>query len=306
MGWRTKIMIIIGMDEEQKQEQIQRYVENHDIKKVIVFSPKKFMLDLPALGVAIKQLDWDDIIRWRIFYPLLEEINESYLIVVNELIRNNKRNNLTYNCLRHYLNQCGHQIVFEYFPFIDDKNDFMILHDFDTKSKYRNQKITTEILKEHASEIIIYQHQIDIIPQFIDLPDNALDKYEEKKNELFSELGNNKDPNNVPRALELYCGIWKEKYISNDANYIARNSRFKRDNVTVYKNAGYKQGYIMLDFMHKRIDINDFFRKTQQKEYVFISTGLSIDNVYINQFIEWREKYYGFIKEAEEAGICIR
>lgn len=300
-------MILIGMNEEQKQEQIKQYIEKHqEIKKVIVFSPKKFTLKLPTLSVSIKQLDWDDIIRWRIFYPLLEEIDKSYLIIVNELMRNNKRNNLTYNCLRHYLNQCGHQIVFEYFPLIDDRNDFMILYDFDTKSKYRNQNISDNLLREHSSKITIYQHNIDINTQLIDLPKDATHKYENKKDELFKKLGNNKDPNNIPRALELYCGTWKKRYIENNKCYIARNDRFKRSNVIVYKNASYKQNYILLDFMHKRIDMNDFFRKTQQNKYIFISTGLSIDNVYIEQFKEWREKYNEFIKKSEEAGICIR
>ena len=71
------------------------------------------MLDLPDLGdVPIRQIEYNEVIMYRTFYPLLEEIGPDHLLVVNEFMRTRNRNDLTYNCLRHYLNQCGHTMVF--------------------------------------------------------------------------------------------------------------------------------------------------------------------------------------------------
>lgn len=297
-------MIIIGLNEQQKREKIKEYVKKYNIKHVLVFSPKKFMMDLPELDIPIEQIDWDEVIMYRTFYPLLATIDDTYLIVVNEFMRNRNRVNLTYNCLRHYLNQCGKQLIFEYFPFIEEHDDFMILYDFDTKTKYKGNHLCMDYLKEHANEIKIYKHDVQIDVINIPLPDDAKEKYDKKKNELFDKLGNS-DPNNVPRALELHCGVWKKKYIDEGKEYVARNARFKKGNITTYKNVKYQQPYIMIDFMHKRLDVNDFLRVTQQERYEFLSTGLSIDCVYIDEMKKWSEKYDQFICQAIEAGICI-
>lgn len=297
-------MIIVGMNEQQKRDEITKYVKQWNIKHVIVFSPKKYMMELPKLEISIKQIEWDEVIMYRTFYPLLAEIDETYLIVVNEFMRNRNRVNLTYNCLRHYLNQCGKQLIFEYFPFIEEHDDFMILYDFDTNTKYKGNHLCADYLEEHASEIVIYKHDISIDVIKISLPNGAFEKYETRKNELFDKIGS-ANPDNIPRALELFCGIWKKKYIEEDKSYVARSSRFKKANVTTFKNVEYQKSYIIIDFMHKRLDMNDFFRVTQKKCYQFISTGLSIDNMYINSMNEWRDKYDGFIKKANEAGIHI-
>lgn len=297
-------MIIIGSNEQQKREEITRYVKEWNIKQVIVFSPKKYMMQLPELDIPIRQIEWDEVIMYRTFYPLLAEIDETYLIIVNEFMRNRNRVNLTYNCLRHYLNQCGKQLVFEYFPFIEEHDDFMILYDFDSKTKYKGNHLCMEYLREHANEIVIYQHDIQIEVIEIPLPEDAAEKYQSRKDELFAKLGNS-DPNNVPRALELYCGTWKKKYIEEEKQYVARNARYKKDNVIVFKKVEYQQPYIILDFMHKRLEMNDFFRVTQKESYQFISTGLSIDRVYINDMNEWRDKYDEFIQKAAEASIRI-
>ena len=52
-----------------------------------------------------------------------------------------------------------------------------------------------------------------------------------KKNELFDNLGN-KDPDTIPRNLQLLAGDFKKK--SNWTKYVARNKRFKLDNVFTY------------------------------------------------------------------------
>ena len=284
------------MNEAQKQSEIKEYVKTHDVKSVIVFSPEKFEMALPDLGdVPIRQIEYKEVIMYRTFYPLLEEIGENHLLIVNEFMRTNNRSDLTYNCLRHYLDQCGHQIVFEYFPFINDPSDFMILLDFDTKSKHKGFGFDKDFLLE---EDIRCQNQcLTLNIDTIDLPAGAAEEYEKKRNSLFESIGN-RDPDVIPRELHVLTGKWKKDGIRPELQYVARNLRYKLPNVTTYPHVVAGQNYILLDWQHRRLQMNDFLRVTKQTELTYVSTGLSIDDVYINAFNEWLGRLEEFYAEA--------
>lgn len=289
-------MIRIGLTENQKKTEINKYVQTHPVKTVIVFSPPKFMLDLPDLGdVPIRQIEYNEVIMYRTFYPLLEEIGPDHLLVVNEFMRTRNRNDLTYNCLRHYLNQCGHTMVFEYLPFVEEANDFMILLDFDTKSKHKGFGFQSAFLEE--GDILCQPHRYRLNVQTVPLPDDAQEEYERKKEELFDNLGN-KDPDTVPRQLHVFCGRWKRPMIEPEREYVARNARFSRPNVTTFPKAEPGHRYIMLDFPHRRMDMNDFLRRTGMTSLYFLSTGLSVDQFYIGSFEEWRQQLEDFYAQA--------
>jgi hypothetical protein len=289
-------LILTGLTEKQKQDEIRKYVKKNGVKSVIVFSPKKFYLDLPDLGdIPIRQIEYNEVIMYRTFYPLLEEIGKDHLLVINEFLRTANRNDLTYNCLRHYLNQCGHQIIFEYFPFITGPEDFMILLDFDTGSKYKGSGFDVETL--HKSNVRCVNHHITLDIQTVKLPEGAEEEYNNKKEELFSSVGKH-DPDIIPRKLHNFCGKWKKPYIRQDLYYVARNARYGLPNVITYPHVKDGGRYVILDFQHRRISMNDFLKKTQQPQLVFLSTGLSIDNYYIKEFKAWLERLEEFYAEA--------
>lgn len=289
-------MILIGLTEKQKQAEIVQYVEKHSIKSVIVFSPKRFYMPLPDLGdVPIRQIEYDEVIMYRTFYPLLEEIGQDHLLIVNEFMRTANRNDLTYNCLRHYLNQCGHQIIFEYFPIISKPADFMILLDFDTKSIYKGSGFKLEMLSE--SYVRCINHHITLQPQSVTLPGNAEEDYDQKKETLFANIGN-RDPDIIPRELHLFCGKWKKPQILPELEYVARNARFKLPNVVTYPHIERDKSYILLDFQHRRLAMNDYLRLTGQSQLTFLSTGLSVDEYYIAEFSKWLERLEEFYAEA--------
>ena len=54
-------------------------------------------------------------------------------------MRTSNRSKLIYNCAHHYLNQTPHRIIFEYFPIIENYEDFMILLNFENKGKYKGK-----------------------------------------------------------------------------------------------------------------------------------------------------------------------
>jgi len=283
-------MIRIGLTTAQKHREIQRYVAKHDVKSVIVFSPKKFSLPLPALDVPIpiREIEYAEVIMYRTFYPLLEEIGPNHLLVVNEFLRDKNRSNLTFNCLRHYLNQCGHQIVYEYFPFIEDESDFMSLLDFDTKSKRKGLGFSDDFLSD--TDIQCVNHNINLSIQSV--PADP-DEYGVEKTRLFDNLGN-KDPDTIPRNLELFVGKWKKAAIEPNKLYAARNTRFGMPNVINMTKAEYGKHYILLDMPHRQIEMNDFIKQTGMSKIEFISTDLSVDKIYISKFRDWLERLEEF------------
>lgn len=285
-------MIRIGLTEKQKQKYIVKLVKEQNITSVIVFSPQKFEIDIPDIGdIPIRQIEYKEVIMYRTFYPLLEEIGEGHLLVVNEFLRTKNRNDLTYNCLRHYLNQCGQQIIFEYFPFVDQPEDFMILLDFDTKSKHKGFPFLSEHLKE--SDVLCVNHNIKLNVKKVNLPKEAEEEYKKKKTELFESI-ENRDPDIIPRELHAFTGKWKRSYIEPEKLYVARNSRFKMKNVVPYTKVQPKINYTLLDWQHKRLPMNDFFKTTKQHNITYMSTGLSIDKVYINAFKAWNKRLEEF------------
>lgn len=289
-------MIRIGLHEEQKQLEIQRYVQTHDVENIIVFSPKKFFMTLPKFdGIPIRQIEYDEVIMYRTFYPLLEEIGKKHLLVVNEFLRKSNRGDLTYNCLRHYLNQCGHQIIFEYFPFISKPDDFMILLDFDTQSMHKGFGFEWSMLNE--SDLLCQNQNLTLNVKSVPLPDGANEDYKKKRDELFDNLGR-RDPDIVPRELHLYTGKWKKPFLSPDEQYVARNSRIKQPNIITYPKAEHGKRYISIDLPHRRLDMNDFLRRTGQTDIWYLSTGLSVDQVYIQDLKDWMDELEGFYAKA--------
>ena len=168
--------ILIGLDQIQKCSEIAAYVERQKIAKVYVFYPEAFPLDYPDC----KAVEYKEIIMYRTFYPLLEEIDSDSLLVFNECLRTRNRSDLTYNCAHHYCNQTPHKIVFEYFPFIEDKNDFMILLDLLDKGRYKGKSFDWRFLQEQ--DIRGARHAFSRESIDVEVGEAVRSRYAEKKN----------------------------------------------------------------------------------------------------------------------------
>lgn len=115
------------------------------------------------------------------------------------------------------------------------------------------------------------------------------DAYRKKVEALFDNLGN-KDPDTIPREAHIWTGKYKKKEIKEDKKYIARNARFKMDNVITYDDIKPGEQYKIIDFCHRRLSFNDYLKRSGADKVEYISTGLSIDAVYINQYEEWKKE----------------
>ncbi|NCG67765.1 hypothetical protein GWJ21_07330 [Bacillus coagulans] len=279
-------MIRIGFTHRQKQKIISDYLAEHDINKIYCFYFKGFPYKYKA-DVDIEYYEFDDIIMYKYFYPLLEKIDDKSLIIMDEIMRTQNRNSLTYNCAHKYLNQTPHRIIFEYFPIIEAKDDFMILLDFENRNKYNGKGFDYIYLQDE--DVLMYPRKVKLNIMPVDVSDGEKEKYEKRKEYLFDNLGN-KHPDTIPRDLQLLAGDFKKKAINPDKIYVARNKRFKLDNVHTYKDSIKSKDYIIVDFHHRRLNFNDFLKFTGITKIDYLCTPLSIDNVLTNDFIKWKAR----------------
>lgn len=284
-------MICLGLNTDQKRHTVTEYVSAHGIEKVYVFYPEKFPLDYPGARLV----EYREIIMYRTFYPLLEEVGPTSLLVFNECLRTQNRSDLTYNCAHHYCNQTPHKIVFEYFPFIEDAQDFMILLDLIDKGRYKGKAFDWSFLAEQLSvceRIPLTAHAIPV-----PVPTKAVTEYEKKKKALFDNLGES-DPDTIPRQLHVWAGKYKKGSIFPDRQYVARNDRFKLPSVVTYKAVAPGGDYIVIDFPHRRLDFCDFLKTTGQRNIGFLCTPFKVDAYYRDSLHAWLYRLEEFYVQA--------
>lgn len=278
-------MLRLGYNIEQKKQIIANYCQREAIKKVYFFSPERFMF---TINEEHESIEYADIIMYKYFYRLLKEIDANSLIVVNECLRTQNRNDLTFNCLRQYLNQTSHRIIFQYLPQIDTFDDFMTLYDFDTKTKYKMQKFQKSMLGE--IDLKVKQIDISISPISINVSPKTLQQYETKKEKLFAEIGL-KDPHTIPRNLYLLGGKEKLKLIDENKKYIGRNNRFKLPNLATYNDKSFTDtDSIIFELPHNFINLSDYLCLSNTEKVQVLSTDLKVDKWYIERYTDWAKR----------------
>lgn len=283
-------MIRIGLNHQEKQKVIKEYLTNHDIRQVKVFYYKRSsQYDFGDID-NVEYIEWSDIIMYKYFYRLLEEIDGKTLIIIDELMRTKNRNDLTYNCAHHYLNQTPHRIIFEFLPIIDDIEDFMILLNYENKDKYKGKSFNSSYLLEEDIQMKPYCPKLEVVE--VDVTDEEIAKYEKEKHKVFHEIESSlKDPDIIPRRLQIVAGDFKKKAIAPDKRYVARNKRFNLENVYTYDDIWQTEqngDYIVIDMHYNRLNFNDFLKVTNMDKICYLSTPLSIDKVIIDEFMEWK------------------
>jgi hypothetical protein len=284
-------MIYIGLKDNAKRREIAAYVQKHGIKKVFVFYPEKFPLNYKEA----RHIEYKEIIMYRTFYPLLEEIGQDSLLVFNEVMRTQKRGDLTYNCAHHYCNQTPHKLVFQNFPFIEDKNDFMILLDLLDKDCWKGKTFDYACLQSDPVQVVPIH--IKLKPINVEISDKDQQRYSKKRDSLFDSLGE-KEPETIPRALQLFAGDLKKSAIEDSKTYVARNKRFKRDNILTYDDIRKRGDYIVIDTHWRRINMNDFLQVSGLTRVKYLSTVLPIDTHITTEFMKWTARLEAFYAQA--------
>lgn len=278
-------MIRIGYTKTQKQEEINLALKDGKIKKAIVF----YYREKPdySFPVASEYVEWDEVILYRFFYRLLEEIEESYLLIVDEFMHVRTRNScLTYNCLHHYMKQAGRKLVFQWLPLIEDPIDVMILFDFEDSPKTAKQKFSPEIVKRYDIRFIDRNYCLDVVT----LPENRknIAEYEAEKEKIFSSF-TGKNPDIIPRQLSLFVGKFRKSAMRPELNYICRNRRIKLPNVFTYKDA--PPDAVIFDPPERQLDLHEYLYHAERSGAIpFLSTGLKVDLYFQNRIAELNQK----------------
>lgn len=286
MFTEERAVIFIGCKAPQKNDEILRYCDIEGIKKVLILSPKKFIFNCGFPNCEF--IEYSQIVEYKYFYRLLQEIDHQTLVIVNECLRTQNRYDLTYNCIRHFLNQAAHQIIFQYLPIIESMEDFMILFDFDTKSRWRREKFNRDQLKN--CKITTMEKNISISKMVIPITKERESAYNKEKEMLVENIGL-KDPHTIPRNLYLFTGKEKSLSIDKNAPYIGRNNRFRLPNLQTYKELLFPHtSYTIFEFCHNFIDFIDFLYLSGQIEFKVLCADVKVDSWYFNRYFEWLEK----------------
>lgn len=291
-------MIALGYTDDAKRQTIDDYRRRNAIRSTVIVSANAF----PLAFDDADHVPYSEVIMYRTFYRLLQEIDGTTLVVVNECLRNQNRYDLSYNCIRQYLNQTPHVLVFQQLPQIDTQEDFMILFDFATQSRWKRQPFDTGLIAAHVT--------VDVCPlplEFvrIDVPTSAATraKYEQERTKLFAALGAG-DPHTLPRQLYQVGGKDKLAYIdsqqqptlfeaAHSAIYVARNKRLGRSCILTYDDVPAGGGpYTLVEFPHAFADYADFLRRTWQASTPVLVADLKVDAWYWQRYNEWRNRIH--------------
>lgn len=293
--------IYLGYSDADKRCIIAEYQAAHGIRKTVVISHEHYPLPIPETD----QITYADVIRYVVFYRLLQEIDTQTLIVINECLRTQNRYDLTYNCIRNYLNQTSHVLVFQMLPQIDMAEDFMILFDFATGSRWKRQHFDASLILDNAElHIRAWPVAFEAIP----VPTSAATKckYAETREAAFAELGA-RDPHILPRQLYLIGGKDKLAYISNHGQqqptlfgdqpemaqwYVARNKRMGHERIVTYDHVQPGTAYTVVELPHRFIDYSDFVCQTGQACSRVLVTDLKVDHWYYDRYTAWGNRIH--------------
>lgn len=292
-------MIYLGHSDVEKGRIIDGYCAAHGLprRKVVVISPKQFPLQLDGAD----NIDLGDVIMYVTFYRLVQEIDGDTLIVLSEVLRNQNRYDLTYNCIRNFLNRTNHHLIFQRLPQIDTAEDFMILFDFDTHSRWKRRAFDADLVRGEIEPAIR-----PLLPTFgrIDIPTSAKTqaRYTQERDQLFATLGA-RDPHIIPRQLYLIGGQDKLAYIDQHGSrqlslfevappglYVARNQRLRRDNIVPYSAVEAGKTYTVVEFPHRFLDYSDFATATGQIHSNVLVASLKVDDWYYRRYTAWSER----------------
>lgn len=293
-------MIYLGLDDAGKAEVFSAYCAAHAITKVYVLSPARFapsfaaehMTDPATHGDGRRGLyiDWPDLILYRYYYKLLQEVDHSTLVVVNECLRTQNRNDLTYNCVRNYLNRTSHVLVFQHLPIIDTIEDFMVLFDFATQSRWKREPFRQDLLGE--AKVHVAGEALSIEAVRVPVDDKIRAAYAAEKAALLADVRSDpdKDPHQIPRNLLLVSGKAKLRAVDPARRYVGRNNRFKLPNLETYRDVAGAGPHVSLELPHNFLDMADMLTVSRQRTIEAIVADTKTEEWYLRRFQDWTQR----------------
>ena len=288
-----------------KQKIITHYLEhNPSVNGVVIFYREGLQreYDIP---IKCEYLEYKQSIMYKNYYRLLEHVNRNTLVIIDECLGTINRHCLEYNCMKTIINQTPQRLVFNYLPFIENTDDFMILMEFYNETQYKSEKFVWDFLKD----INLHVKPVHIHMDFdkIEMSEESIQKYEREKKKLFDNIGNS-DPDTIPRNLALTAGNLRYENMGKGRqflveNSLVRNKRFKKGLVykeEIQSGAHCEEDAMIFDFPMNRIHLIDVLT-TQLINHIYVFTSdLSIDKWHRQDYEAWVERLEEFYRKFEE------
>jgi hypothetical protein len=293
-------VIYLGLTGAEKADAIRAYVAEHRPGKVYVISPRRFQIpgwteemtepETECDGTRRLFIDWPSVIKYRYYYRLLQEINGDTLVVINEGLRTQNRHDLAYNCIRNYLNQTQHVLVFNTLPIIDQPDDVMVLIDWTTRSRWRREPFSPAMLSEVRVRVRALVPSFEAIHVQVDAKTRTI--YAAEKDRLLAEVraDGDKDPHVLPRNLALVSGRAKLAARSSDRRYLGRNDRFKVPGLETYREVATEGQRTLFELPHNVIDYADALAITRAPHAPVLVADLPADRWYFERAQGWARR----------------
>lgn len=185
---------------------INNYLSEHsEIKKIYIIGE-----ELPTEKINFKNIEhvtYSDTIQYKYYYKFLQEINNSSLVILNQILHSTNRYLLHYNCIRKYVQQTNHRLIFNYLPCRQNEEDFMILYDMIQVNPFLKDNYN---YITHFENVVLNDCYINLTVDTVELTEKELEKYEEEKEKAIQAV--NKDPDIIPRRLLKYSESCNKKH----------------------------------------------------------------------------------------------
>lgn len=158
--------------------------------------------------VPVERITYAQSIEYRYYYSWLQRIGPASLLVWNNAMRTVKRYDLHYNCMRKYMQQAGHRLIFERLPIRKSREDFMILWDMMQNNPYLREPY--DEVSFTGIDISMRDVAVNVEEVRVELTGEELEQYAAEKERIIA--GVKKDTNVVPRRLLKFCEALAAKH----------------------------------------------------------------------------------------------
>lgn len=272
-------MIHLGLRPHEKAGVIQQYVERHDIRRVVILGPEQFAF--PHALANAESIDYPDIYTYVVFHRLMQEIDSSTLLVINECLRTRNRHDLTYNVIRQYLNLTPHQLIFQVLPIIASREDFMVLFDWDTRSRWKSVGFDAAPLGEAQVQARPVDVRFDV--RVVEAPAKLHDTYARKREALFGGIGAG-DPDKIPRQLYQVGAKARLAALRLGTTYLSTRTV---GSVVVPYEAAPAEDCGIFELPFRFAEFRDHLARHPQRAFDVVASDLKADAWFVQRYRDW-------------------
>lgn len=279
-------MVYIGKQEDEKKHIIKSALSKSSITKVFILTTTDIDVDIP---VEYEVITFKELIQYAYYYRIIEETTKDVMIIINEPLFTSNRSDLTYNCIRIFLNSTKHILTFSYLPILNTAEDFAILLDFDTRSLYKGTKLNDFPIIEANINAIKYDFGFEF--NVVETSEEDKLEYNIIRDKIIKQVDKKgQNPDVIPRNIQLSCAKFKKDHLTDYHSWLFRNDRYSLQNSSTFRNIRKFKEHIIFDIPFNNSDLVKFIRQTGQTKITFLISDLPIEQFF-------KDKMLNFLKE---------